>query len=116
MAVSGLDLSVAEDPSHHRQALGAHHHLGGKRVPEIVNPHVHEPGGLAYPPPSLLQVLEAGAFLGADDDIRVALDPRGVGQNLERRPVQWDRLGSGLGGRQVNSAAPDVLPLQGLDL
>ena len=56
------------------------------------------------------------ALAGTHDDIGVAFDPLGIGQNLERRPVERDRLGARLGVGQVDPVASDVLPLQGLDL
>lgn len=53
---------------------------------------------------------------GADDDIRIPLDPHGVGQDLQRRPVQRDRVGSRRRTREADAVALDMLPLQGLDL
>ena len=40
--------------------------------------------------------LQVFALLGASDDIGVAPDPLGVGQDLERWRVERDRLGAGL--------------------
>ncbi len=44
-----------------------------------------------------LQDLQIRSFLAARDDIGIALDPLGIGVDLERRPVERDRLGAGLG-------------------
>ena len=116
VAGGGLGLGVAQDLAHRRQALARHHRLRGERVTKIVDPHVVEPGRLAHPPPGLLQVLQVFALPGASDDIGVAPDPLGIGQDLERRRVERDRLGAGLRIGQVNPVTPNVLPLQGLDL
>ena len=97
VARGGLGLGVAEDSPNHRQALAPHHRLRGKRVSEIVDAHIAEPGRLAHPPPRLLQIGQMRAFGGPGDDIGITLDPLGSSQHLERRPVEGDRLGAGLG-------------------
>ena len=73
VARGGLGLGVAEDSPNHRQALAPHHLLRGKRVSEIVDTHIVEPGRLAHPPPRLLQIGQMRAFDGAGDDIGITL-------------------------------------------
>ena len=77
---------------------------------------VGRPDRLAHPPPRLLQIGQMCTFGGTGDDIGITLDPLDSSQHLERGPVEGDRLGAGLGIGQVDPVAPDMLPLQGLDL
>ena len=112
----GLCLGVAKDPPHHREAFASHHRLRGECVPEVMNAHILEPGRLADPPPRLLEVRQVRALRGSGDDMGVALNMLRPGQNLQRRPVEGDRLGTRLRIRQVDTVPPDVFPLERLDL
>ncbi len=80
-------------------------------MPEIMDANILEPGRFADPPPRLLQVRQVRALCGSDDDMGVALDTLRPGQNLQRRPVEGDRLGTRLRIRQVDTVPPDVFPL-----
>ena len=71
---------------------------------------------LADPPPWLLKVRQVRIVFGSDDHIRVSFDTLGIGQDLERRPVERYRLRPCFGIGQVNPVAPDMLPLQRLNL
>ena len=116
VACRGLSLGVAKYPPHHRQTLASHHCLGREPVPEVMDANILEPGRLADPPPRLLQVRQMRALCGPGDHIGVVLDTLRPGQNLQRRPVEGDCLGTRLRIRQVNAVTPDMFPFQRLDL
>ena len=56
VGISGrrLNLGVTEQLADHREALAQGQRPRSKAVSEVVDPHIVEPGRLAYPPPGLL--------------------------------------------------------------
>ncbi len=101
-ADGGLGLGVAEDASHHRQALAAHHHLRRERVPEVVNAHVLQPRSPAHPPSWLLQVRQMCALAGQRPaTLNYPREPRLGARQATLRQLALNRSLEGLGFRSI---------------
>ena len=118
VARRGLDLRVAEQLADHRQALTRGDCRRREGVAQVVDADVLDAGAGADALPEGLQIAQALARQGAEDDPRVAFDALGVAEQVDGGLTEMDDLRAGLGIRQAQDALGqiDVRPLQCHDL
>ena len=79
------DLAVPEELADHREALPKRKRARREAVPQVVDPHVSEPGPLPHPAPVMAEVRHPGARLAAGDDPRAVRAARQRLQHAHRR-------------------------------
>src|ERR1700724_2884309 len=76
-----------------------------------MTPPVIEPGPRANRPPGLFDVHERSAFLRASDDMRIAVEPRHLGEDGKCGRRKMQGLGAAFAVRQPRLATLEIDPL-----
>jgi hypothetical protein len=97
-------------PAQLHKAHAARRGDAGKRVPQIMQPHIAKPRRTADCSPWLFEVDQCCARLGARDHVRVAVEPRQLSQYGERRRRQVQGFSTGLAVGQSRLAALEIDP------